>query len=303
MPGRSRKKKESKRTRDDDVGHMGFGVPMSAELRSNAVAAGGLPAPPAAARLAATPMLDAAANLGSVAFDEETAPAPRSRRRRDKGEPVGGFSAGLEAPAADRGPAALAVLVRLAELVDAEGEGVRALPADEDTKDLACWNWALHGVDPDAADPSPAFTEEATGRGMPFRKDGPMIVPKGRGSAASDRQAAWHEERAKAVIARTWALQEGSPLKIVYQWQKGTAMYQHWELWYEDEGSFVAVAKFPGKPVHAKDTVSELDGSFEQIEVGVDPASMPELHLQKLQLLCDDTKIIDPKPTMDSIYG
>lgn len=209
-----------------------------------------------------------------------------------------------------RGARALSLLQSLATKVADrhDAEQLLALPEDA-TKDNACWNFALFGNSNDeAADPKNTFTEQATAKGSPFRNTMPKnpefgtIVPK-RGSAGSGpKQREWHTDVASQVITEAgWRLQEDSPLKIAYQWQPGTAMYQHWELWYDGPTGFVSVAKFPGKPVHAKDSVTDLQAEgLRQVEIGVDPESISDLHLERLTALDGDQAVDIPAA---NIYG
>lgn len=178
------------------------------------------------------------------------------------------------------------------------------------TKDNACWNFALFGNNDDAAvavDPTATFQARAAERASPYQNSnrrnpefGTVGPKKGRaGNEAA--QTGWHQDVAEQVIAGAgWTLDPNSPLKIAYQWVPDTAMYQHWELWYEQGNTFVSVAKFPGKPVHAKVTETDLaDEGLQQVEIGVDIESISALHLQRLTEL--DTVGVDV--TEASVYG
>ncbi|MFK7930404.1 MAG: hypothetical protein AB8H79_19605, partial [Myxococcota bacterium] len=158
-----------------------------------------------------------------------------------------------------------------------------------DTQANACWNFALNGNVDGAVDPANGFNAAAQHQDSPYQTaagmpPGMLMEPKPGLGGSADRQQAWHTDTASAAIAASgWELQPGSSMKIAYQWVPGTAQYHHWELWFEQDDRFVSIAKFPGQPVHAKNTQTDLEAEgLQQVEIGVDPSSIPDAHLARL---------------------
>jgi hypothetical protein len=206
-----------------------------------------------------------------------------------------------------RGAQATALLESLALKAAARHDADQLLATPEPaTADNACWNFALFGNSDEGRDPTSTFTTRALTPGSPFKSTNPRdpmfgrIVPRANNAAARTARSRWHKEVASQVITEAgWRLQPDSPLKIAYQWQPQTAMYQHWELWYETPDTFVSVAKFPGKPVHAKTTETDLEAEgLQQVEIGVDPESISDLHLQRLSELDSDRAVAVPRTSV-----
>lgn len=200
-----------------------------------------------------------------------------------------------------RGAQAVQLLQGLAAKVDALEDGELPTLDEPATQANACWNFALYGNRDDAADPASGFLQAANAEDSPFQAEFPGHPDFGMRArpGMEDAQPAFHEDQAKVAIqAAGWTLQADSALKIAYQWVPGTCQYHHWELWYEVNDTFVSVAKFPGKPVHAKNTQTDLQAeNLQQVEVGVDPDSISELHLARLRAL------LASQTTQDDIYG
>jgi hypothetical protein len=214
------------------------------------------------------------------------------------------------------GDRVLRLLNSLAEKVDEENapdsdeesmeeEPQPYLPVLPDTAqdELACWNFALYGHDNDAPMPQDAFTAKVNVRGSPYKRDSDGLVSPKRGQAGSDsRQRAWHRGVVEGLVTQAgMTLDENSQVKLHYQWVTGSAQYHHWELWYDntDTNTFVSVASFTGKPIHAKNTVTDFEAeNLQHLEIGIDPGSLLPLHIQRLEEL-DGT---DERTSQSSIY-
>jgi hypothetical protein len=206
-------------------------------------------------------------------------------------------------PVAPAAGDAMALLVDLAARVQADADRENLRVVEDPAVDLlACWNFALHGGVDGPADPAPLFKSQATAEDSPYVNQTPagapaefaeFGLPPKRGAARAQQaqqEVGWHNRVVRSVIEGSgWRIDDGSDLKIIYQYVPGTAMYHHWELWFDDGAAFVAVAKFTGVPVHAKDTETNLAAEgLAQMEIGVDPASIKELHLDRIRALRQD---------------
>jgi hypothetical protein len=181
---------------------------------------------------------------------------------------------------------ALELLQAIAVKVHAQAE---ELILDGTDDDRVCWNLALHGCpDHDVVDPALEMEGEARKRPDIFqdRADG-SLGPKG-GKKGKARE--WHHGMAKQLAQGIgWTLQDDSPLQIYYQFKNTTAVYTHWELWFNDPGGQgrTAIAKFAPGPIHAKSTEPVLGFGEERYCFGVSVDSVPAMVTERLRGLAD----------------
>lgn len=164
-------------------------------------------------------------------------------------------------------------------------------------EDLGCWNTALYGGEEGAVDPRDMFEFHAKAPDSPYKKGrvGSAMVPRGQGPSSSRAQEAWHRRMAQtAISAAGMRPMDGSELQMSYQYLADTAMYHHWEMWYDGVG----VASFPGQPIHAKQTATD-DEAIVEIMIGIDPASLSDKHKANLRQLASG----DSTRKHGDIYG